>query len=155
MAECPHLERTTAYYDGALAPEAEPEAVAHLSDCAECQGVLGDAVGIDAVLAEPRPVAASTRRRRWPLAVGLVAIAAAIAVFVATRTPKQPAPSQVAFELALPNERVLEARFTGDRFAPHRALGVLRGDKAREAIPIAAIAELEKRGETRDLLAAL
>jgi hypothetical protein len=153
MPECPHLERTTAYYDGALALDLESEAVAHLADCAECQAVLGDAVGIDAVLAEPRVVAA--RRRRWPLAVGLVAIAAAITVFVATRTPKQATPTQVAFQLELPNERALEARFTGDRFSPHRALGVLRGDKAREAISIAAIAELEKRGETRDLVAAL
>ncbi|MEJ7604464.1 MAG: hypothetical protein WKG01_41800, partial [Kofleriaceae bacterium] len=155
MPECPHLERTTAYYDGGLAPEAEADAVAHLADCTECQTVLGDAVGIDAVLAQPRSAVITARRRRWPIAAGVLALAAAVAVFVATRNPKPAHPTQVAYQLELPRERALEARFTGDRFAPHRALGVLRGDKAREAISIASIAELENRGDTRDLVAAL
>ncbi|HEU4734655.1 MAG TPA: hypothetical protein VFT22_42480 [Kofleriaceae bacterium] len=57
--------------------------------------------------------------------------------------------------IALPPARALEARFTGERFAAHRPYDPLRGDRAREPIALATLAELERRGDTADLVAAL
>src|SRR5450432_1596722 len=117
MAECEHLGRTSAYFDGALETAEHDAAAAHLASCAECQGLLGDAVGIDAVLS-----ARTARRARWPfVAAGGLAVAAAIAVWLAW---PRPAPSRdVAF--ALPRARAVEARFTAAPFDAHRPLDVL------------------------------
>jgi hypothetical protein len=60
---------------------------------------------------------------------------------------------QVALEL--PRERAVEARFTGEQFAKHRPYGVLRGDRVVESIPLTTLAQLEKRGDRRELFAAL
>lgn len=171
MSECEHLERTSAYFDGALAPADEAEALAHLGQCAACQQLLGDAVAIDALLStraaaeplsqappirrEPRAASASAEPRgrgRWIVA-GVVALAAAVALWLGVRRPPAETPSVVAIELA--SERAVEARFTGAQFARHRPLRVLRGDVAREAIPLQTMAELERRGEHAELVAAL
>jgi len=156
MAECEHLARTTAYFDGGLAAADEPAAIEHLATCAQCQRALGDAVAIDAVLSTvPRGAAVAPARRRWPIVValaGAVAVAASAIVIVrgsgsGARTP------QVAIEL--PRERAVEARFAGAQFAAHRPLAVLRGDRAKEPISLATLAELERRGDPRALIAAL
>src|ERR1041384_7482833 len=66
MAECTHLARTSAYFDGALPVGEEAEALTHLEDCAECQAFLRDAAMFDAVLSQaPARAAAVPRRRRW------------------------------------------------------------------------------------------
>ena len=173
MTECEHLARTSAYFDGALPPGEEAQAVAHLAECAACQELLGDAVAIDAALstgaasdrlshaeqvqptAEPVPVTrARSRRARW-VAVGTVvfAAAAAVVVWLGLRKPSSERPVVAAIELA--PERTVEARFSGPRFAAHRPLRVLRGDVARESISLQVMAELERSGDRRDLVAAL
>lgn len=157
MTECEHLARTTAYFDGAL-PEAEQAAaLEHLAGCAECQAALGDAVVLDAVVSTaPRAAApaAAPASRGWLRTVALVgglAAAAAVAYVVWPRPGGQA--QQVALEL--PRERAIEARFTGARFATYRPYGVLRGDRVVEPIPLATLAQLEKRGDRRELFAAL
>ncbi len=157
MAECEHLARTTAYFDGAL-PEAEqPAALEHLAGCAECQAVLGDAVVLDAV-ASSTPRAAATvapvASRAWLRTVALVGGLAAAAAVAYVVWPRHGAEApQVALEL--PRERAVEARFTGEQFAKHRPYGVLRGDRVVESIPLTTLAQLEKRGDRRELFAAL
>ena len=77
MAECTHLARTSAYFDGALPIGEEAEALAHLETCAECQAFLRDAATFDAVLSQaPARATASPRRWRWPVTVGAVGVAA-------------------------------------------------------------------------------
>jgi Putative zinc-finger len=157
MAECAHLARTSAYFDGALPGGEEAEALAHLATCAECQAFLRDAATFDAVLSQaPGRAAALPRRRRWPIAIGAVGIAAAAAValwIALPRPPEPPGTSEVA--IVLPSERAIEARFTGGRFGAYRPYDPLRGDRARESIALGALAELERRGDLPDLIAAL
>lgn len=162
MADCEHLTTTLAYFDGALEPSREADAVAHLATCTTCQGALGDAVAIDAALSTA-PAAANTaaaqtssRQRsaaRWPRIALVAAGLAAAATTLYVVWPRPHAPGQVA--IALAPERAVEARFTGERFAAHRPYGVLRGDRAVEAIPLADLAKLEQRHDTADLIAAL
>ncbi|HEU4734656.1 MAG TPA: zf-HC2 domain-containing protein [Kofleriaceae bacterium] len=65
MAECTHLEQTSAYFDGALPAGEEAAALAHLETCAECQAFLRDAAVLDAVLSQaPVRTQAPPRRRR-------------------------------------------------------------------------------------------
>ncbi|NVB78362.1 MAG: zf-HC2 domain-containing protein [Kofleriaceae bacterium] len=182
MAECEHLARTSAYFDGEL-PDAEVDAaLAHLASCAECQGLLGTAVAVDAAvsqapsevprheLAQPhareaardeevqprtRDELASRRRRsrapRWAI-VGALAVAAAVLIWIGRREPA-PAP-KVA--LALPAERAVASRFTGEAFLPYRPYTPLRSASgAHEPISLEMLATLEKRGDTRNLVAAL
>ncbi len=158
MAECEHLARTTAYFDGAL-PEAEQAAaLEHLAGCAECQAVLGDAVVLDAVTAPaahaPAATTAHVTSRRWLRSVAMIGglVAAAAVAFVVWPRPVPEAP-QVALEL--PRERAIEARFTGERFAAHRPYSVSRGDRSSEAISLGTLAQLEQHGDRRELLAAL
>jgi hypothetical protein len=157
MAECTHLARTSAYFDGALPVGEEAEALVHLERCAECQAFLRDAATFDAVLSQaPARATAVPRRWRWPIAAGTVGVAAAAAValwIALPRSPEPPGPSEVA--IVLPAERALEARFTGERFGAYRPYDLLRGDRAHESITLGALAELERRGDTPDLIAAL
>jgi len=153
-SECPHLARTSAYFDGALAEADELDALGHLETCAACQETLRDAATLDAVLSQAPP--AQARRRGWPIAVASagLAVAAAVAVWLALPSTQPPAVApQVA--IALPPARAVEARFTGERFAPHRPYAPLRGDRAHEPIALATLAELERRGNAADLVAAL
>jgi cellulose synthase operon protein C len=152
MASCDHLQRTSMYFDGELAPADEREAADHLATCAECQAVLGDAVGLDAVLSRAKavPAASVAPRRRWPIAVGaatLVAVAA-IAIVVLRLKPHDKPREHVA--LVLPAKRSLEARFSGDAFTRHRPYEPPR-DRAHEAIDVRALADLEPH----DLVGAL
>jgi len=165
MAECEHLARTSAYFDGALARSDEAVAVEHLATCAECQTLLGDAVGLDVAVSHAaakrsegaRPIAtdelarARTHRRG---ALAVVAVLAAAAVLTWFVWPRRHAPARVA--LVLPHDRALEARFAGGPFAAYRPLGALRGvDRAHEPLPLSALAELERAGDQHALIAAL
>lgn len=156
MADLDHIARTTAYFDGAL-PEAEhAEVLAHLETCAACQQHLLDASTLDAVVSEA-PAAIVTRPRRWPIAaIGAAALAAAaVALWFALPHGATKKPTETVAVLELPKARTTEARFTGERFAVHRPLGQMRGDQAHETISLAGLADLEKRGEVHDLVAAL
>ncbi len=153
MADCEHLARTSAYFDGALAAADESAAAAHLASCAECQSLLGDAVGLDVALSGSRRAAAP--RSKWPIVAVLVAaMAAAIALVLAW--PRDPAKPRDAVAFELPAQRAIEARFTGPRFAPHRPRAAVRSDaQPNEAVSIAALAQLEQHGDVHDLFAAL
>lgn len=165
MTECEHLGRTSAYFDGELADSEHAVALAHLADCAECQRVLASAVAIDAA-ASQRASAGATRqaaphdalaarrmRKRWPVVVvsaGLLAAAAALLFWIV-----RPA-SRTEQRLELPASRAVAMRFTGDAFAKHRPYAAMRsGTTAHETISLAALAGLEKRGDLRNLIAAL
>ena len=168
MMECPHLGRTSAYFDGALPEAEEAAAVDHLADCAACQGLLRDAATFDAVISEAPVVAkiselatpevpvvpiSNARRKRWPLAVvgfGVAAAAACALWFV------QHGPHHDAVQLALAPERAVEARFTGDNFGRHRPYAPLRGDRAHEAVSLDDLAALEREpASLPDLIAGL
>jgi cellulose synthase operon protein C len=150
MPDCVHLARTSAYFDGAVPADEHAEVLGHLASCRACQALLGDAVTFDALLSQaPRRAA----RRRWPVALAAAGLAAAAAVAVWLAVPRPPAPAEVA--IALPPARAIEGRFTGARFAVHRPYDPLRGDRAREPIALASLAELERRGDVADLVAAL
>ena len=156
MADCEHLARTSAYFDGALDRADEAAAVEHLATCAACQALLGDAVGLDAALSGvTRGVVVPIRRRRWPVAAALTAVAAAAAVaFMAWPRSKGEHGDVVAFEL--PAQRAVEARFTGPRFAGFRPRAAVRSDKQpTEAISLGTLAQLEQAGQPHDLIAAL
>lgn len=156
MAECEHLERTSAYFDGALEASEEAAAVQHLAGCAECQALLGDAVALHAALSDaPRVVPARTRSRRWPLvAIATTALAAASVALVVW--PREKANPVDAVAIELPSQRASEARFTGPRFAPYRPRAVVRSDQQPvESISLASLSRLEQAGEQHDLIAAL
>lgn len=163
MTECEHLGRTSAYFDGELADAEQADALAHLADCAECQRLLGGSVALHAATsqrtrpvdeARPRDALAERRaRKRWPvvaISAGVLA-AAAVLLFWLVR-PKAPAEQG----LELPAERAVAVRFTGDAFAKHRPYAAMRsGSTGREAISLETLAALEKRGDQKNLIAAL
>jgi cellulose synthase operon protein C len=156
MAECEHLARTSAYFDGALDRADEPAATAHVATCVACQALLGDAVGIDAALSGARRGwSAPARTRRWPRVAAIAVVAAAAAIVVAVWPRATSAPRDaVAFEL--PAQRAVEARFTGPRFAGFRPRAAVRSDgQPVEPISLAALARLEQAGQRHDLIAAL
>ena len=156
MADCDHLARTSAYFDGALDRADEAAAAEHLATCAACQSLLRDAVGIDAVLSgAKRSIGVPARRSRWPVVAGTVAALAAAAAIIAVVWPRHPAPREEV-SLLLSGERAVEARFTGLRFGVFRPRAVVRSDKQPiEAISLAELARLEQAGEPHDLIAAL
>jgi tetratricopeptide (TPR) repeat protein len=149
MTDCSHLARTTAYFDGALAPAEHADLLAHLEGCVECQTALRDAATFDAILAQPPRRAV---RRRAVLAVAGMAVAAAATIALWLGLGGRPPP---AVAIALPRQRALEARFTGAQLGAYRPYDPLRGDRTHESIPLAALADLERRGEPHDLIAAL
>lgn len=156
MTKCIHLATTSAYFDHAL-PEADwPRALVHIESCEQCQGLLLDAATLDAVIASERSASRVTqravrRRRSAPVAVAMIAAAAAIALWLARRDD----PRDIEVALMLSHDRAIEARFSGARFAPHRPLATVRGDHASEALSLAQLAQLEAQGDRRDLIAAL
>lgn len=162
MAECEHLGRTSAYFDGELAEAEHADALAHLADCAECQRLLGTAVSLEAATSErpavekavpPDALAARRARKRWPLVAITAGVLAAAAVLLFWLVRPKPAKEQA---LELPAERAVAMRFTGDAFAKHRPYAAMRsGTQGREAISLETLATLEKRGDQRNLVAAL
>jgi tetratricopeptide (TPR) repeat protein len=149
MAECAHLARTTAYFDGALPPAEHTDTLAHLETCAECQAVLRDAATFDAILSQA-PRRAIGRRTALALAGVAIATAATVAVWLAIGGRQPP-----TVAIALPSQRALEVRFTGAALGAYRPYDPPRGDRPHEAIPLATLAELERRGDLHDLVAAL
>lgn len=156
MSDCEHLARTSAYFDGALDRAGEAAAAEHFATCAACQALLGDAVGLHAALADAaRAPVPAVRPWRWPL-LAAATIAAAAAVVAVVAWPRSPGPAHDAVALALPAERAVDARFTGAAFAVFRPRAVVRSNhQPVETISLAALAELEHKGQRHDLIAAL
>ena len=154
MTDCEHLQRTSMYFDGELAPAEERDAADHLATCAQCQLLLGDAVAMVAALSRVSTSAARfTSRRRWQLAIGAAALVAAAIAIIVLR-PKPAARDDKPITLVLAEKRSIEARFTGEQLGKHRPYEVPT-DRAREAIDSRALEDLEKRGQVRDLVGAL
>lgn len=162
--ECEHLARTSAYFDGELPEGTLAEAASHLATCTACQALLATAAGLDAVTTPARApelaVPAAPARSRRPLVIGaaIAAVLAAAVVLFVVRPRGGPASPGSDGVIALGPARVVEARFSGAEFGKHRPYTVLRGtsaDAAREQLPLALLAELEQRGNPRDLIAAL
>jgi len=168
----------------AAAQPAGPSAVLAapaIATCEDCQGLLRDAATFDAVMSEAAPAAAvapaspaepapiptvpapvvddvvpiatarAARRKQWPIIAMAVGLAAVAALAVWIKIPR----SADLVAINLPAERALEPRFTGDHFDHYRPYAPLRGDHAREDIPLATLAELERAHRTADLIAAL
>ncbi len=144
MASCEHLLRTSMYFDGELPPAEERDAVDHLATCAACQGVLGDAVGLDAVLstAKPAVVVPMVSRRRWQLALGAAAVIAVAAIAIVVLRPKPPEQPPERVALVLGPKRSLEVRFSGATLGKHRPYEPPR-DRAHESIDPRALEGLE------------
>jgi tetratricopeptide (TPR) repeat protein len=158
MPECSHLARTSAYFDGALPPAEEAEALAHLESCVECQAFLRDAVTFDAVISQAPARRHALPRRRWPFAVVAVGVAAAamVALWIAWSSGRDAPPGNAPeVAIALPRARAVEARWSGARFGAYRPYEPLRGDQTHESIALGTLAELERRGDVPDLIAAL
>lgn len=170
MTEPAHdlCELTARYFDGEAGAD-EARALDHLATCARCQHELGDLMGVEVALArseaaaaapvartEPAPATGAARpsSRRWWLAGGALAAAAAAVVVVTLRrdggSPSAPAPAAIA----LAEQRAVEVRFTAPAFDRHRPFAAMRGGGRGEAVPLSALAELERVGDGAGLIAA-
>lgn len=90
----------------------------------------------------------------WLVPVGLLgAVAAAAVVLIGVRAVRREHEA-AAVQLALAPTRGVEARFSSRAFDGHRPYEVVRGAAGREDIPLATLAELDKRGERASLAAA-
>jgi hypothetical protein len=155
---------TARYFDGELADDDVARALDHLTTCAACQRDLGDQVGLAVALGRTAadvapapapviPIAAARPRRRAAvigLAVAAVAAAAIAVAWIATRPPPGAPPPA----LALAEHRGVEVRFSAPAFAAHRPYQVMRGGAAPEVFTLAALADLERRGDRAALVAA-
>jgi hypothetical protein len=151
-------ERVTLYFDGELPAAEEPAVLDHLATCEDCQRELGDAMAIHALVETPPPAAipiraARSRRYARPLVAGGLAAAAAVVAVLAWPRGDDGSPREPT--LALAPTRSLEVRFTAPAFAAHRPYDVTRAGPGPESIPLEMLAELERRGDSDALLAAL
>lgn len=97
---------------------------------------------------------AAGRPARWLVPAGLLgAVAAAAVVVVGMRVIRREQEEQKV-QLALAPTRGVEARFSAAAFDAYRPYEVARGAAGREDIPLATLAELEKRGDRSSLAAA-
>jgi hypothetical protein len=144
------------YFDGELTPGEEREATDHLAICEECQALLGDAVALHAAVSRVKPAVSAgiAPRKRWQIAIGAATLVAAAAIAIVVLRPKPPDATPDRVALVLPLKRSLEVRFAGEAFAKYRPYEAPR-DRAHEAIDVRALADLEARGETYNLVAAL
>ena len=156
MAEPPvSCDETARYFDGEVAVEREAAVLEHLAGCPRCQTELGDLSGIDVSLRQAPAAATARPARRRPslvalVAVGALAAAAVVVVLVWPRGDRGAAP----LTLALADTRAVEVRWSAAALDRHRPYDVARSGGARELVPLAAMAELERRGELAALAAA-
>jgi len=158
-------ERIDAFVDGELPPSEREAFAEHLAGCGECQRAMHDLMMLQAVAEthaqarRPRAkvvdLAAHRQRRGWFVAaVALVAAAAAIALVVKRGVSGDEGGGPIA--MADAPTRSMEARVAygpADRYRPY---DVARGGPvAREDVPLATLAELEKRGDAPGLAAGL
>jgi hypothetical protein len=170
---CAHVEETLALADGELAGAAAERVRGHLAECEECQRELAEAMQLAAlpplvrvaapVAKDPAPAPAPvvsidrarTRRRTTRIVVGVaVATAAAAAVILWVRRPTSGGGSGgkgPVVAVALAPRRGIEARLAWDQAAAYRPYDVDRGTGAREAIPLATLAALEKAADEHGL----
>ncbi len=160
MKSCPEIERTHALADGELSDTEADAARDHLADCEVCQAELSDVLQLGAAVADAgvanksNVISLAGYKRKRALIAGGVAMAAAAAatIFLVTRPPatdpKQP-PQVAQLELGLAKARQFEGRIDWAGASAYRPYDVQRGGEAHESIPLAQLAELEKRGDFR------
>jgi hypothetical protein len=153
--DCPELERTYLLADGELRADDAARAREHLATCETCQTELADLVQLDMAVAsappsETRPDAGRVislawyRRRGVRLASAVVAAAAAVMLYVATRPRGETPPGA---QLALAPKRVVEARLSWGPTMPHRPYDVPRDGAVREQIALDVLAAIERSGD--------
>lgn len=149
MTECPQLERTHALADGELTGEAAQSARDHVAACSLCQAELADVMQLAALPAATAGDVISLawyRRRAVQSAAVAISLAAGVALYVSNERRGSVDAPRVA--LALTSERSLEARLAWSGAAAYRSYGVQRaGEATHEAIPLDALAKVEKRGD--------
>jgi tetratricopeptide (TPR) repeat protein len=156
MTGSTQCERVEAFHDGELAADEADAFRLHLADCAACQGALRDLMMLVAAvhphaealtappLARVIPLPRARRRTSWMALAGVVAAAAAFALYYAMR------PRPVV--LALGPTRSLEARFAYGPAAGYRPYTVERAAGVKYAeIPLETLVRLERRGDLHGL----
>ena len=132
----------------------------HIGHCARCQRELGQIILEETVThpegraAQPAPaIPVSLRRNRTSRLAGaaLLAVAAAALVLIVRGrdTPREP---EIALTAALAGGRAVEMRLAGAD--AHRPYEVQRASSSGEEIPLAVLAELERRRDGSALFAA-
>jgi hypothetical protein len=161
----PFCDRIDAFVDGEIPPAERDELALHLASCDRCQRAMHDRMMLQAVAethahaarASARVVdlAAHRQRRGWFVAaVALVAAAAAITLVVRRAPNGDEGGGPIA--MADAPTRSLEARVPYGPADKYRPYDVARGGPvARESVPLATLAELEKRGDAPGLAAGL
>ncbi|MFP2925545.1 CHAT domain-containing protein [Pyxidicoccus sp. 3LG] len=155
------------FVDGELAPEKAERFREHLPDCVKCQGQVTELLqlrmlarrhaenaGERAPAPEPRTVIPLFRRGTFVQAVAGLAAAVLVLVAVPRMLPSRP---QHDVWLANRPERLLEARVAyegADDHRPPAARMMGGGDGAPEELPLEAMAELERKGDGRGVVAA-
>ena len=165
LDEHPELALVHALADGELSAADAARARSHLATCEACQAELADVMQL-AALPAPAPASARGvagggggdvvslawyRNRRVRIAGVAIAAAAGVAVWLGTRPGNGGGPvppPEHGPQLALAAKRPLEARVSWGAAADYRDYDVPRaGEPAREAIPLAALADVEKTGD--------
>ncbi len=161
-------DRLYAFADGELDDEGAAAFRAHLIECEACAAKLPEVLEIitafegarhprvrrAAVRVVPGGAPAEARRsfRWWRVLAAMIAIAAAGVVITVIAWSRRNAPPASPFA-RLPAVRTIPFRFAYDdpNVAKHREYSVERGPGEPEGIPLAASAELERRGDWHGL----
>jgi tetratricopeptide (TPR) repeat protein len=153
----PELEHTHALADGELTGDERERAQDHLATCERCQAELADVMQLKA-LPMPRPanvISLAWYRKRSTRVAGVLVVAAAAAtvLYLGGRHPAMTA-QEAPVKVALADTRAVEARLSWQGAADYRAYSVPRGQSlAKEPISLAAMADLEKRGDLHGVAA--
>ena len=123
----------------------------HLADCAHCQRGLHDLMQLERVAAAlPRPVVRDIRTARtsWRRSAMLAgaAFAAGLAAIVLINPCKTPVEAPV---LELASTRAVEGRLSIAR--DHRPYNVARDRSGPDGVPLATLAELERKGAFHEM----
>ncbi|MEZ4363172.1 MAG: CHAT domain-containing protein [Kofleriaceae bacterium] len=150
---CERVPSVHAFADGELSAADAALVREHLADCQACQVELAEVMQLEAVTSAHAPRAAQVtplRRRRGQVLGVSVALAAAVALYVAARRPtsRGGAGAVAALAFELPAERGWEARLSWAPAAAHRPYAVARSaELPRSVIPLGTLAELERAGD--------
>ncbi|WP_224371191.1 CHAT domain-containing protein [Hyalangium versicolor] len=158
-----HCERIERFADGELAPEEAEGFRQHLLDCPRCQAELGNLLQLKMMAtrhverqpASARPAPVRRVFPRWTLAAAGAALAALIALGVRI---KMGGTSRTDPWLMSEPERRLEMRLSLAEADRHRSLAAraMGQDSSRvPKLPLEALAQLERDGDSAGLAAAL
>jgi tetratricopeptide (TPR) repeat protein len=159
-APCEHIER---FADGELAPEEAEAFRQHLLDCDRCKAELGNLLQLKMMAsryAERQPAAPIPAPSRWSFSRWSVgaAVGAACAALIAVGVFRQSRSSGGDPWLMSEPERRLEMRLAiaaADQHRPMSARKMGQAPSQSAGLPLDALTELEREGNTAGLAAAL